>query len=180
MALIVSPAEQALLTAVDTDLESAMANGVAEGVTTFLPPLPQYTTIPANLRATGRQGILSTFAALVTRLLDFSPDRENVTLVNGFNTWWNPDFNQVLQTSKTLGNEIVLSGLVYCPTISNNATVGYIDNVAHRPAKSIVTVAVLSNTPVAVYVMSSGEIFVAEACTDGQFLSFDNIRFRAA
>lgn len=174
MPLDVTPEQQAFLNEVDTHLETAMSTGVAQGPV-FLPALPNYDRIPANMKVTGRQGILSTFAALVKGLFDLQQPLEPITLVNGFTNWTDAAF-RTPQGYKSAGNEVGLTGMMRCPTIAAYQTLGVLP-VALRPTQAVIVTVVKSETPVSLYIKADGELTLGAACTDGEWLSIDT-RFR--
>lgn len=174
MSLNVTPEQRTLLDQVDIDLETAMSEGVSQGAV-FLPALPQYDRVAPEVKSVGRQGILSTFAALIKSLFDFQQAPEPVTLVNGFANWPDGSF-RTPQCYKSAGNEVGLTGLMRCPTIGASQVIGVLP-VGCRPTQAVILTVVKNDTPVSMYVLPTGEMTLGTSCTDGQWISIDS-RFR--
>jgi hypothetical protein len=170
--------QKTLLQAVEPQLETSFLEGVtASGA--FLPALPGYATIPEALRPPGRQGILATFAALLKGLADFRPTFTDLTLVNEFSQWGDPEYFAA-GSALTPTGEVILRGLVRTPTTAaSGATFGVLP-VGHRPAKNIIVLAIVSEVPTPVTITPYGTLALRDAVSAESWISLDSIKFQPA
>lgn len=164
----ITPEIKALLQSIDPDIENSFLEGVTQSGP-YLDKLPQYDKIPAMYREQGRQGILLTFAGLLSRLSNFTPSIQ--TLVPGY-----PFSNSGANFYKNILGEIVLNGRL---TLSENSTGASILGVlpaGYRPSQLYTAVVASIGGFVILFVDTNGTIFTNDNLSAG-WIALDGIRF---
>lgn len=170
--------QKSLIQSVESELESAFLTGVTQSGD-FLPKLAGYDTIPEALRPQGRQGILSTFAALVKRMALFRPSRLPLSYMNGFANWPDTSFQAGSVYQSAASGEIVIEGLCYNAISQPAFTVIAVLPEGFRPATSLIFPVSHDATCEPVRILSNGQI-VAEFVTTTNPISLSGIRFLPA
>jgi len=176
MPLNVTPDQKSLIESLDSEIETAFSEGVSES-TLFLDPLPGYNQIPANNKAQGREGILSTFASLIKRLGAFRPTIQGFSLANGFFAWPDPRYRAPSYYIEITG-DVSLTGLLSHGTGADAFVAFATLPVEARPDKKIFMPAIKSdNTTVQLEVNPDGQIWFRDTISAGDIISLDGIRF---
>lgn len=167
-----------ILTSTGVFAEQAFLSGVESGAA-YLPPAPGYETIPADLRATGVSGLLSTFSAFLKGLASHRPTLEALQVVNGFNVWADPEYQPTGVFLNPTG-EVVLQGQIVTPTSAVSGVTFAVLPVGMRPAKKVKTTIVYGSGTAPIVINPTGTIELVAAVSSTTYLSLDGVRFYPA
>lgn len=164
----ITPELKALLQAIDPDIEDVFLNGVTQSGD-FLPKLPQYDKIPPNLRPQGREGILSTFAALLNALGTYQPVENPLIFAYPFS-------GDGASASKNILGEIVLRGRILVSENTATRSILAVLPPGFAPSQIYTWIAATSSDAIVVFIDTNGNIYT-DYNLDAGWISLDGVRF---